>query len=358
VRDGDWIHGLWEGDGLGARVARAALTPAEFLFGAITSVRASLYSSGILTTRPTALPALSVGNLTVGGTGKTPVSAYLAGRLRAAGAKPAIVLRGYGTDEPLVHETLNPGIPVVVSPDRIAGIEKAATLGCDVVVLDDAFQHRRASRVADVVLVSADRWRGDRRHLLPAGPWREPLTAAGRASLAIITRKAAPRDTADAVANFVSRTVGIPAATVHLAPIELRTIDGRVVNADALQGESVLAISAIGDPRAFEIQLAAFGGTVASAAFRDHHRFTSAEANALAERAQRYDRAVCTLKDAVKLGLLWPGPSPLWYVSQRVVVERGEDALEAVLTTTLLARSKSTILDGRRDRPRDSFHGY
>ena len=343
MRDGDWLQSLWESDRLGARVARAALTPAEMLFGIITSARASLYSSGILATRPTAIPALSVGNLTVGGTGKTPLAAYFARRLRGAGAKPAIVLRGYGEDEPLVHRTLNPDVPVIVSPDRLVGIEDAKRRGCDVVVLDDAFQHRRASRIADVVLVSADTWHEQRRHLLPAGPWRERLTAANRASLTVITRKAASLARAEAVAEVVRRAARVPWAVVALEPSELRESRGPgLATIDALRGERVLAISAIGDPGAFAAQLGARGAVVTPAPFRDHHRFTIADAEVLAEEARRYDRVVCTLKDAVKLGPLWPGPSPLWYVSQRVVVERGEDAMESILTTTLLARSAST----------------
>src|SRR3954463_10714855 len=99
--------------------------PAELLFQMVSSSRAALYSSGVLNSHPTAVPALSVGNLTVGGTGKTPVAAYLARRLRDAGAVPAIVLRGYGDDEPLVHRTLNPDVKVVVSPDRVAGSTEA-----------------------------------------------------------------------------------------------------------------------------------------------------------------------------------------------------------------------------------------
>lgn len=350
MRDGDWLQSLWNGNGLGARFARAALTPAELMFGAITSTRALLYSSGIFASHPTALPAVSVGNLTVGGTGKTPLAAYLARRLRDADATPAIVLRGYGADEPLVHETLNPDVPVVVSPDRVAGIETAQALGCDVVVLDDAFQHRRASRVADIVVVSADHWTGDRRHLLPAGPWRERLTAAGRASVAVITRKAAASDVAESVADAVARVARIRTAIVHLAADDLRAMDGRVAHVDTLRGRSVLAISAIGDPAAFAAQLTSFGANVTAAAFRDHHRYTSVDAIALVTKAERYDLVVCTLKDAVKLGPLWPAPTPLWYVSQRVVVERGDDALGAALTTTLLARSKS-IPPRRSARP-------
>ena len=340
---GDWLHAVWDGDGLAARAARAALTPAELVYGAIASARASLYSSGVLTTFDTAVPAVSVGNLTVGGTGKTPLAAHLAERLRDAGAQPGIVLRGYGGDEPLVHRTLNPDVPVIVSADRVAGIAQARDRGCDVVVLDDAFQHRRASRVADIVVVSADSWHPTRQHLLPAGPWRERLTAARRASLAIVTRKAASSDRANAVLSALASVARIPVAIVHLAPGELRDARGAArVGIETIRGESVLAISAIGDPEAFVSQLIACGASVTSEAFRDHHRFTATDVNRLAGAAHRYDHVVCTLKDAVKLGPLWPGGSPLWYVSQRVVVERGDDAVDAVLTTTLLARSAPT----------------
>ena len=359
VRNGDWLYALWASDAIGARVARAALVPAELVFGAITAARSSLYSSGVCTVQPTAIPALSVGNLTVGGTGKTPLAAYFANRLQRAGAKPAIILRGYGEDEPLVHRTLNPGVPVVVSADRLAGADEAMRAGCDVVVLDDAFQHRRAARIADVVLVSADGWR-EHRHLLPAGPWRERLTAARRASIVIVTRKAVSLDRADLVGEAVRRTAGVSCAVVHLHAAELREVDGsRTATIDTLRGESVLAISAIGDPAAFDAQLMAHGAVVTPVRFRDHHRFTVGDAESLAATAKGYDRAVCTLKDAVKLGPLWPGQSPLWYVSQRVVVERGDDAVDAVLETTLRARSASTQ-PGRPGLPgpRDSLHGH
>jgi tetraacyldisaccharide 4'-kinase len=343
VRDGDWVHALWEGEGVGARVARAALLPAELLFNAVTAVRSSLYASGALATRPTAVPAVSVGNLTVGGTGKTPLAAALARRLHDLGARPAIVLRGYGEDEPLVHRVLNPDVPVIVSPDRVAGTAQARQHGCDVAVLDDAFQHRRASRVADVVVISADGWHDTRRHLLPAGPWRERLSAARRASIAVIARKAASRERAEDVSQVVARVARVPTAIVHLDAAELREVGGTsMLPAASLAGRSVLAITGIGDPGAFHAQLTARGATVEPVAFRDHHRFSIDDAVALARRGATYDLVVCTLKDAVKLGALWPGPARLWYVSQRVDVELGADALDTVLKTALHARSAST----------------
>jgi tetraacyldisaccharide 4'-kinase len=342
------VHSLWNDDGLGWQLARAALAPAELLFRGVSASRGSLYSSGILPSYATAIPALSVGNLTVGGTGKTPLAAYIARRLRTAGAKPAIVLRGYGEDEVLVHETLNPDVEVVVEKDRVAGSEEAFRRGCDIVVLDDAFQHRRAKRVTDIVVVSADSWTDGRRRLIPAGPWREPLDAARRASLAIITRKAASPERAREVESAVERAAHIRTAVAHLQATELRQLGSDdAISTSALRATSVLAISAIGDPKAFEMQLTSCGATVESIAFRDHHRFTKAEANRLAARGVHHHRIVCTLKDAVKLGRLWPGPSPLWYVSQRVDVESGAGALDDVLTTTLTARSAST----RKGRP-------
>ena len=348
MRDGGWVHALWDGEGFGARVARGALLPAELLFEAVTIARSSLYASGMLPTFPTAVPALSIGNLTVGGTGKTPLAAHVAARMRTLGATPAIVLRGYGEDEPLVHRIVNPDIPVVVSPDRIAGSRDAARLGCDVVVLDDAFQHRRARRVADVVVVSADAWQEKRRHLLPVGPWRERLSAAKRASLVVVTRKAASRERAEHVAAALRDAAGKRTSIVHLGIGDLRTPDGRHhLSAESLAGRTVLAITGIGNPGAFHAQLTARGAVVEPVVFDDHHRFTSAEASSLAARAAQYEHAVCTLKDAVKLGPLWPGPTLLWYVSQRVDVESGADALDAVLQTTLDARSAST----QRGRP-------
>jgi tetraacyldisaccharide 4'-kinase len=306
-----------------------------------TAIHAVLYRSGIWRARRLALPAISVGNLTVGGTGKTPVAAWIASMLLTRQAHPAIVMRGYGDDEPLVHERVNPDVPVVVSPDRVRGVERAATLGADVVVLDDAFQHRHAARNADIVLLSADRWSSAPR-LLPAGPWREPLSALRRASMVLITRKAASPAIASAVADTIRhRFPGIAVGVAALMLQELRSAAGEsTMPLEALAGARALAIVAIGDPSAFLRQLAATDATVRAAVFADHHSYTHAEAARLAAMMAAGEIAVCTLKDAVKLAPHWPREAPpLWYVSQSVVVEEGRDALDALLTRVLAARS-------------------
>jgi tetraacyldisaccharide 4'-kinase len=337
-----FVERIWWGDDAMARVARVALAPLEAAYRGIVALRGSMYDAGLLPARRTALPALSVGNLSVGGTGKTPFAAYVASELRARGGKPAIVLRGYGGDEPLVHATLNPGVPVVVSPDRVAGVAQARVLGADVAVLDDAFQHRRAERWGDIVLVSADRWTDERR-LLPAGPWRESARALRRATMAVVTRKAATAEDADVVRAALRAAVpGLIIATVRLSARELHEATGTdTMSLDSLNGRRVHLIAAVGDPRAFTRQVEATSATITtSSIFPDHYRYTREDGIRLALLSSGADLVICTLKDAVKLGPHWPAEAPrLWYVSQQVVIEREGEALAALLDGLLAVRS-------------------
>ena len=335
------VERVWAGGTAGARVARALLAPAGWLFGAIGATRGALYDHGILPSREPALPAVSIGNLTVGGTGKTPIAAEAARRLLARGARPAVVLRGYGDDEPLVHAHLNPTVPVVVSPDRLAGAERARAAGATVCILDDAFQHRRARRRADVVLISADAWRPGPRRALPAGPWREPLSALRRASLALVTTKAAAPDAVAAVRRAVAGAAPrLPIAVASLAPGPLRQVAGDGERPLAsLAGRAVVAVAGIGDPRAFLRQLERAGAVPEPFVFADHHPYGPDDVARIAGAAERVGLVVCTLKDAVKLAPRWPrAAAPLWYVSQAVRFEEGEAAFDALLDRLLADR--------------------
>ncbi len=326
---------------MAARMARAALLPLEAGYGAVVLARSALYDRGLLASHPSRIPTISVGNLTVGGTGKTPVAAWLAARLAAREEMPAVVLRGYGGDEPLVHHELNPSIPVVVSPDRLLGIAEAAAEGATVAVLDDAFQHRQARRDADIVLVSADRWSA-RRRLIPAGPFREPISALRRASLVLVTRKAASAESARLVREELEQlSPGVPVAVAHLRLGELCAVsDRRREPLAVLADTSVLAVAAVADPRAFIRQLSAEGADVRFSIFPDHHGFTRSDAEGLARSLEPDERAICTLKDAVKLADLWPRDAgPLWYVSQQVAVEENEQAIDDLLSAVLQART-------------------
>ncbi len=315
------LERIWAADG----PAAWALAPLSWLFGAATGLRNALFDVGVLRSQSLGLPAVSVGNVSVGGTGKTPVAAWVAAELIAMGARPAILLRGYGGDEPLVHARLNPGVPVIANPDRVAGAAEARVRGATVLVLDDAFQHRRARRDIDLVLVAAEQ--GAAHRLLPAGPLREGRTALRRAQLIIVTRKSATRADAEGVAAAWTAFAGAPAsALMALVPGALHPIQAgeAPLPLEALRGKRVLAVSAIGAPEAFEAQLRAAGAVVESAAYPDHHPFSDSDIADLERRARVAELTVCTLKDAVKLEPRWPRQAPgVWYLSQAVEVERG-----------------------------------
>lgn len=335
---------IWYGDDMLAGLSRVALAPFEGLFRAGVAARGVAFDRGLLRTEDVAIPALGVGNLTVGGTGKTPATAWMAAQLRASGGNPGVVLRGVGDDEPQVHRELNPEIPAIADPDRVRGIEAAHRAGCDVVVLDDAFQHRRARRLADVVLVSADRWRTPVR-LLPAGPWREPLSALRRSALVVVTRKAASPERAEALRSLLAHWTGGDRTAVAAIRVErLQAVIGEDMLAlPVLAGRRVLAVSGIADPSAFAAQLRQVGADVVASPFPDHHRFTAADVSRLAVRAGASDFVVCTLKDAVKLRALWPPSAPrLWYVSQRFDVESGGEVMASLLQRLLEARGSHT----------------
>ncbi|HET6760620.1 MAG TPA: tetraacyldisaccharide 4'-kinase [Gemmatimonadaceae bacterium] len=324
---------VWTGRGRRARAARTLLAPVEGLYRAVVTMRGKLYDWGVFRAEDFPVSILSIGNLSVGGTGKTPVAAWFAQRLSSKGAKPGIVLRGYGGDETVVHQRLNEGVPVIASADRVRGIREAIAHGVDVVVLDDAFQHRRAARDADVVLVNADAWSGTPR-LLPAGPWREPLRAVRRANLVIITRKTAERSTVDDVRRALASAAShVPVVTAYLAPGELRsTATGQTLPLHVIRGADLTAIAAIAHPDSFFRQLTELGAVVRPHSFADHHAFTRQEARDLAMSASSSDFVVCTLKDAVKLESLWPAEAgSLWYVSQRLRIEDGQEHIDRLV---------------------------
>ena len=332
---------LWFGRDAVSRAARTALLPAERVFAGVSGLRTLLYDAGWVKGYAPPVPVVSVGNLTVGGTGKTPISAWIARWLRDHGGHPAIVMRGYGDDEPAVHRALNADVDVIVSADRARGVDEAVRRGADIAVLDDGFQHRQLRRDADIVLVSADQW-PDEVRLLPAGPWREPLSAVRRADLVIVTRKAASDRMVDKVNERLARVAPrVPRMSVHLLPDELVRVDGSERRPIAsLNGERVTAVAAIGDPSAFFRQLAAHAAEVREVSWRDHHRFTASDVARIVAESHGSARVVCTLKDAVKLRDLWPRTAPaLWYVSQRVIVERGVGGIEQLLATALRTRS-------------------
>ncbi len=330
------IEKLWSGKSIGHRLGRTALLPLAGIYRSAVAIRSGLFESGVMSVVSSPIDVVSVGNLTVGGTGKTPVSAWIAKRLVHHGRRPAIVLRGYGDDEPIVHSRLNPGIEVVVEKSRVKGIARAAAGGADVAVLDDAFQHRSAERAIDIVLVSADDWTATQ-HMLPAGPYRESPASLRRASAIVVTAKAASNLAVLEAEAWVRRTSpGTPVFVMRLVQKSLVRVapPGDEVPASSIAGRRVLAIAAIGNPAAFFRQLESLGASVVPLRFPDHHAFTSRDVRKISALTGGLDFVVCTLKDAVKLAPIWPASeAPLWYVSLSVEAVSGEAGLDEMLRT-------------------------
>lgn len=329
-----WIPRWWAGEGgaLG-RLLDVALLPAEGLYRGIVALRNFGYERGWLRVERPPLPVVSVGNIGVGGAGKTPFAAWIARWFKEAGLRPAIVLRGYGEDEVLLHQELNPEIPVFTARRRIEAARAAHAAGCEVVILDDGFQHRALARDLDLVLVSVEAWQSHPR-LLPRGPWREPAAALRRAAAIVLTCKSAPAEQAASVRSQLARAApGVPLVDCHITPAGLEPLHRdhtTEIDLDALKGRRVLAVAALANPEPFAMNLRAAGATVELAAFGDHHSFSAADARLVCRRAAGR-LLIMTGKDAVKLRPLLPRSSDAHVLQQRIEIGEGSALLRGYL---------------------------
>ena len=340
VAGGNSVHRvarwLWRRDG-GGQVVRLALAPAALLYAAVMRLRAAVYRRALRPVRRLPRPAVAVGNLSVGGTGKTPLAAWIARYYVARGRRPGILLRGVGGDEALVHRHLVPEAVVVADPDRVAGAARALAQGAEVLVLDDAFQLLSVARDLNIAVVSAESAEASR-WLLPAGPWREGWDALERADAIVVTRKSASREAADALARRLAERQ--PRTPLCVAGLTLECLEGMQSGTrhglERLAGRRVLAAAGIADPESLAVQLRATGADVQLLAYQDHHRYADDDLARLVRGAARADYVVITEKDAVKLRGRWPGDAPEPLIAGLAVRwERNgavlEQALDAVL---------------------------
>ncbi len=255
---------------------------------------------------------ISVGNLSAGGTGKTPVVSWLAQHLHDAGLRPAIAMRGYKStrgekcDEQLEHESRLAAVPVIADPDRHGAISRylAAHDEIDVILLDDGFQHRRLHRDLDIVLIDTLR-PPFRDALLPRGYLREPVASLARADVVALTR--ADLVSSDALTTLRSRIAQIVG---QAPPVEFRSVWSWLDSSDApeprtidwLQGRSFIAVCGIGHPDAFLAMAGRAGAQLADTIILpDHARYTPALLSGIAARARNTAGVLTTAKDWVKI---------------------------------------------------------
>lgn len=319
------VRSAWRsGAGPGLRLASS-------IFGFAADLRNLAYESGFAAPRRSAVPVLSVGGLTVGGSGKTPVAASAAGSLLSRGVRTAVVSRGFD-DELAVHRRLNPGAMVTGAPERARAVDAAAARGARVAVLDDGFQHRRLGRDLEWTVVRAEDAAGARGwERLPAGPARDRWGELARSDAVILTCR--DPSAANGLTELTERLrLQFPAAAVAACRIRSAGLEAanpaaatrpeaapRVAFASVMHGEEFLDRQAASRP-----------GLERTYLFPDHHHI---EEETIAEmaRAAGEDGIMGTLKDVVKVtGRLDPR-IPLWYVSEEVAWVGGSRRLSAQL---------------------------
>lgn len=323
-----------------ARLLRAGLWVLSHLYSLGVLARNFAFDRGVLPVHCVGVPVISVGNLTTGGTGKTPLVAFLADELQCRGWRPAILSRGYGAtdggpnDERLVLERLCPTVPQAQGRDRVAlSRDLIAREECDLILLDDGFQHRRLARDVDLVLIDALQPWGYG-HLLPRGLMREPLAALKRASLILLTRAnlAAPADLERLHAQLSRLCPAVPRLEIAFEFSGLQTLTGERLPLDRLHGQSTALFCGIGNPVAFIEQVRSLASVAATWTWPDHHRYTGPELAVLGEWSGHTGApwTVTTLKDLVKISASdWTGP-PLVAIEQRAV-PRGDWSVLAQL---------------------------
>lgn len=332
--------------GIGATLARAGLRLAEVPYTLVVEWRNRRFDAGRDCHR-VEVPVVSVGNLTLGGTGKTPMVAWLARWFRERGVRVTLVSRGYGAspdgrnDEALELEEILPDVPHLQNRDRVAAAQLAIEeFECQLILLDDGFQHRRLDRDLDIVLLDALEPFGFG-HVFPRGMLREPIRNLERADVVVLSR-------ADAVDEGQRRSIrGVverhaPEAVwveARHRPQGLLGAGGRATAPlESLAGRRVAAFCGIGNPAGFRRTLESIGCVpIELREFPDHHAYQRSDIEELKRWSQMLDAEVvlCTHKDLVKIGLERLGERPLWALAIGLEVLVGREELEAQLRPLL-----------------------
>ena len=332
--------------GLWAAVLRCGLRWAESPYTWAVRRRNRRYDSGAAAVHSVGVPVVSVGNLTLGGTGKTPMVEWIARWFSDRGVSVGVVSRGYGAprggpnDEAQELGWKLPGVPHLQNPDRVAAARRAIEEhGCRAILLDDAFQHRRIRRDLDLVLLDALEPFGFD-HVFPRGTLREPLEGLGRADLVALSRADLLSPSERQEMRGRAERYAPRAAWLELAHVarSLVAADRSEHPLESLAGRRVAAFCGIGNPAGFRHTLAACGCHVVDfREFSDHHAYTAGELQRLAATAEQLDVAavVCTQKDLVKLGIDRLGDRPLRAVRIGLEILAGRDVLEARLAALL-----------------------
>ena len=313
--------------------ARLGLRIASGPYALAVRARNAMFDRGWKTIHRVGVPVVSVGNLSLGGTGKTPCVEYVARFYRELGVQVAILSRGYGSeagrnDEAMVLEENLADVPHLQGADRAALAATAIEeLEAELLVLDDGFQHRRLHRDLDLVLIDAT-WPATRDWIFPRGTLREPLSSLKRASVVMLTRCDQASGVDELQAALTARFPGVPVVLTEHRPVGLLRGDAEE-SVDRLRGQRVAGFCGLGNPAGFRRTLEALGASVVDfRAYPDHHPYSGAdvsELNAWAERLTDGTLVLTTQKDMVKIRLADLGGKPLFALKIGLGFRSGEE---------------------------------
>lgn len=351
------LHDLLSGRrrDLSASLLRMGLSAASCAYGLATGLRNFGYDHGLMPVHRASVPVISIGNITTGGTGKTPFAAWIVNWLLAAGQKPGLLSRGYRSlgrdvsngkspagggpfenDEKLVLDRLCPGVPHIQQKDRVESARRAVReFGCEVLLLDDGYQHRRLHRDLNVVLIdSLAPWGYG--HLLPRGLLRESLSGLRRAEVIVLTRvEQSSLENRRQLREQIARTTGRDdCVEVSFVPKRLVDVSWQPQSLDWVAGKRGMAFCGIGNPEGFRKTVASLGIECADfLPFADHHHYDVRDLKTIAARANDRSAEVVltTQKDLVKIAPeKWNGP-PLFAVEIGTEFVGGKQLLETKL---------------------------
>jgi len=362
------------------RVLWLALTPLAALYAGALAIRGWWW---VRQAQVAPATTISIGNLTVGGSGKTPFALFLAGRLRQGGYRVAIVSRGYGRrpspeaatliadagklltdpasagDEPAMMARRFDG-PIAVARRRIDAIKLlAARAPLDAVILDDAFQHQRLRRDLDLVLIATSQGVGNG-WILPAGPLREPLNGLQRADAVILVAPDRFEDYSPSPAlRAALLTIAVLRASVRPRAL-VHSVNGRwTESALELKGKRVVAVSGLAEPAGFSAMLRELGAElIETLEYPDHYRYSPTDWDTIHNAAGRADLVLTTEKDLVKLEVFSPALASLYAVRLEIMMPERDDAtLFAMVTTRIEERSRLGAVARTAAKPAERTSG-
>lgn len=348
-----WIRNAWERKGIGGKALWLSLLPASYLYGLMVQIRNLFFSHGWVRTSALEKPVISIGNLTVGGTGKTPSCLWLARELNERGFKVGILSRGYPRKEslPLIIGVGANGLPpsqlrdeasaagdepsmmarlynqtVGVGKDRYqTAVELLRKHDVDVFILDDGYQHRRLNRDVDLLLLGHDSNGG----MLPSGPFREPRRALRRADYFLLTGR---QEEWQALLPEDGKARCFAGTLRGVALVGFESGRWKEYPLSVLHGSKILAVTGIADPSEFYRVIGEWEGDVIDALpFPDHHSYSSRDWQEISRLARNAEIVLTTEKDILKLIAFPFARGKLFALRVAMTVENGERLVQCIV---------------------------